>query len=163
MADDRWATKAHARRAQRARGVRTDDAATEARPNPESSAPNPEPEGDHRTSDTEATVEKTVHHETVTPPPDDAAFPEDKVEDKYFAFEAPNFLLKDECVGLVSATFLRDYAGPIDIRQTLETIPDALFHGPLELGDERHEGSGALMPSDVPIALSYTWAPKPPF
>ena len=94
---------------------------------------------------------------------DSKVFSEALAENKYTTFDAVNPLLVDRCVALVRAPFLLDYEGPIDIRQTLETIPDALFHGPLELGDERHGDSGALMPSDVPIALSYTWAPKPPF
>ena len=105
--------------------------------------------------------------------PDDAAedakpsttsdsFPEDAVEDKYFSFEAPNYLLEEKCVALVRAPFLRKYAGPIDIRQTLETVENAMFHGPLEVGEERDD-MGALMAISVVIAISYTWAPQAPF
>ena len=102
--------------------------------------------------------------EDAKPPTTTDSFPEDAVKDKYSSFEAPNYLLKDECVGLVRARYLESCAGPIDIRQNLPA--ENLFHGPLELGDERappYKGS-MLMPITVAIALSYTWAPRgPPF
>ena len=87
--------------------------------------------------------------------------PEDLNVNKYFTFDAPNLLLKDRCVGLVRATFLLKYVGPIDARQTLETLPDSLFHGPLELGDVIERG--LRIEEHVVIAVSYTWTPLPPF
>ena len=92
---------------------------------------------------------------------DKPAFPEDAVVDKYNTFEAPNHLLSSECVALVTASSLLEYKAPIDLRQNLP--PGAAFHGPLELGEERHDW-GHRMPTTVAIALSYTWAPHgPPF
>ena len=92
---------------------------------------------------------------------DPKVFPEARVEKPYTTFGAVNYLLEACCVALVRATFLLDYEGPIDVRQTLDAVAGAMFHGPLELGDARWEGS--LMPDHVVIALSYTWAPKGPF
>ena len=95
-----------------------------------------------------------------------ATEPEDLVANKYFTFDAPNLLLKDRCVGLVRATFLLKYVGPIDARQTLEKLnwkpwKPTLFHGPLKLGNKI--ARGLRIEEHVVIAVSYTWTPLPPF
>ena len=87
--------------------------------------------------------------------------PEEKVAQPCTSFGALNFLLHDQCVALIKASFVRTCKGPIDVRQNVPS--EHTFYGPLVLGDERHRSSGALMPEDVPIALSYSWGTKGPF
>ena len=89
-------------------------------------------------------------------------YPEARVKKPYTTFDAVNFLIEAYCVALVRATFLLNYEGPIDVRQTLDAVAGAMFHGPLELGDAMLFGA-LIMPEHVVIALSYTWAPKGPF
>ena len=87
--------------------------------------------------------------------------PEDAVDDPYATFDAVNCLLGDKCVGLVHGQYLLSCEGPIDARQN---VPRKYTHyGPLEVGDQRHDASGALMPKYVVITLSYAWAPVAPF
>ena len=84
--------------------------------------------------------------------------PEEKVAQPCTSFGALNFLLHDQCVALIKASFVRTCRGPIDLRQNVP--PEHTFYDPLVLGSERHSESGALMPEDVPIALSYSWGPN---
>jgi len=87
-------------------------------------------------------------------------WPEDEVDEPYTTFDAVNYLLADQCVGLVDARYLESCDGPIEARQNVP--PEHTRYSPLVLGDERHEGSGARMPESVVNVVSYAWAPHEP-